>query len=199
MRKLLAIICLLTVMLLPQTGLAKKAKKDVPKPAWVVVAQNKGGIYYYDKNSLVYFPDSAQPQDIVEINVVAKADILDKNFQQQLQNKYGKKLKNGDLADKCLLHLVLNKQAKTYKIIRVELFSEAGTSLVEKELDGKMEAIPPKTFVAVLLDETIKILQPSNSKNETAVKEKEIKENINTNKGAQNADKRISKNTKVSE
>lgn len=90
MRKLLAIICLLTVMLLPQTGLAKKAKKDVPKPAWVVVAQNKGGIYYYDKNSLVYFPDSAQPQDIVEINVVAKADILDKNFQQQLQNKYGK-------------------------------------------------------------------------------------------------------------
>ncbi|MCH3915045.1 MAG: hypothetical protein LKE29_07195 [Acidaminococcaceae bacterium] len=92
MKKLLAIISLMSVLLVPQISFAKKAK-PIPVQDWVVVAQNKGGIYSYDKNSLVYLPADAQPQDVVEIKVNAKADILDKNFRQQLQDKYGKKLK----------------------------------------------------------------------------------------------------------
>lgn len=159
MKKLLIIIGLMAVIFLPQTSLAKDTKNSQGQE-WVVVAQNKGGIYSYDKQSLVYFPDSAQPKDILEIKLTAKSELLDKNFKEQLLEKYGKKLKKDDNVQMCLLDMVLNKPNNTYKINRVELISTSGRLLVNKDLHGKFKPIPSKTFVAVLLGETIKILQP---------------------------------------
>jgi hypothetical protein len=155
-----------------------------------VVAQNKGGIYSYDKNSLVYLPADAQPQDVVEIKVNAKADILDKNFRQQLQDKYGKNLKNGDIVEQCFLNLILNKQKNTYQIVKVELISSSGKSLIQKELEGKVVAIPSKTFVGVLLTD---LFQPDaiSKKNVTILKDEK------NNKGEQNANQRFSENKEV--
>ena len=189
MKKLLAIISLMSVLLVPQISFAKKTK-PIPVQDWVVVAQNKGGIYSYDKNSLVYLPAYAQPQDVVEIKVNAKADILDKNFRQQLQDKYGKNLKNGDVVEQCFLNLILNKQKKTYQIVKVELISSSGKSLIQKELEGKVVAIPPKTFVGVLLTD---LFQPDaiSKKNITILKDEK------NNKGEQNANQRFSENKEV--
>ena len=158
MKKTWAIIGLLVLGLLPKIGWAKD-NKEVHKPNWEVVAENKEGIYSYDKNSLVYFPDSAKPQDIKEIKVTAKADILEENFLRLLQEKYGKKLKDQDKVANCILHLVLNQPKKTYNITSVELLSKAGKELSKKSLPEKFQPIPPKTFVAVLLEETTKTLQ----------------------------------------
>jgi hypothetical protein len=189
MKKLLAIISLMSVLLVPQISFAKKAK-PIPVQDWVVVAQNKGGIYSYDKNSLVYLPADAQPQEVVEIKVNAKADILDKNFRQQLQDKYGKNLKDGDVVEQCFLNLILNKQKKTYQIVKVELISSSGKILIQKELEGKVVAIPPKTFVGVLLTD---LFQPDaiSKKNITILK------NEKNNKGEQNDNQRFSENKEV--
>ena len=174
-------------MFLPQTVFARAGKKaNPPKLAeWVVIAQNQGGIYSYDKKSLVYFPDAARVKDVTEIKVTAKADLLDKNFQQQLQKKYGKKLKNGDRVEQCILDLVLHKADKTYKLENIKLFSTSGQELVKKDLQGKFQPIPAKTFVAVLLDETIKLAEPT----ETKIKPRE--------KGETNANTGISENKTI--
>lgn len=156
MKKLLMICALMIAVMVCTTGLAREknsqgsSTKENVSQEWVEVAANKNGVYYYDKNSTVYAP--APPQKVVEISLLAKANLLEENFKGQLREKYGKKLSKKDNVQECLLNIVLNKRDKTYKINTVELVSGEGKVLVKKELKEKFQPIPAKTFVGVLLE-----------------------------------------------
>lgn len=128
----------------------EEAKHEVEANRWSLLVENNLGIYAYDVDSLQLGPLNENGEKLASVTV--KTLFTNKELLTNLNKQYAAQLKKKEKVQYCILDMQYNMPLKTYKVRKMDVYSDKGKLLESKSGRNEFIPIPAESFAEMLLE-----------------------------------------------